>query len=226
MANKGNTRHIKRLASSKYVNVSRKTSKYLAKLNPGRHSANDSIAITTVIREKIGAASNAAEARLILRNGLVQVNGKQVKEEKYPVGFNDVIVLKPDNATYRITVGRMGTFTIEKIKKAAPRELKVTGKYVNKGNKIMLRLHDGTIIPGNAEIKVNDTVIVKEGKLDGHIRLEKGAQCLVVKGTHAPEKGTIEAVKEGTALRSPTVEIKGSSGAFETLLENIMATKE
>ena len=73
-------------------------------------------------------------------------------------------------------------------------------------------------------VSVNDSVTIKDGKIQKIIKLEKGAKCLVIKGVHASEDGTITEIKKGTALRAATVEIEGNKGNTETLLDNIMVT--
>ncbi len=226
MSNKGNNRHIKRLAASKYMKIERKTSAYVVKPAPGRHFGDLSIAITTVLKEKLNVARNSNESRALLKAGKIFVNGKVVKEEKYPVGFNDIIHLKDSDEHYRIGVGRYGVFSIEKIdKKKGAEEIayKVVGKYVTKKGKQMIRLHNGNILPAEKNVKVNDSVTLSGNKIKGIIKLEPGAKCVVYKGVHAPAHGSIKSLKPGTMVRDATAEIDAGKERFETTIENIIA---
>ncbi len=224
MGSKGNNRHIKRLAAPKYLNVERKTDAYVLKQNPGRHTLQDSIAISTVIKEKLGIAQTSEESKRILKAGSVEINGKLVKDPRYPVGFGDRIFFKPSGQTYAIGVGSKGVIKLVKSEKEEEQPLKVTGKYIAKANKEMIRLYNGVTLTSEKGISVNDSVILKEGKVSKVLKLEKGARCLVVKGVHASLEGTIADIKKGTALRSATVEIHGQNGNTETLLDNIVVT--
>jgi small subunit ribosomal protein S4e len=219
MANKGGRRHINRLASSKYMKVGKKTSAYVTKPMPGRHTLDSSIALGTVLKEKLGIVNSISEAEAILRTGAVKVNGKAIKEQRYPVGFGDVIELVPSNKRYIINIDRFGAFAIEE--STSKQMFKVVGKYMAKNGKIMMRLNNGIILPAESGVKTNDTIELHEGKKTV-IKMEPGRKCLVITGTHASERGTIKEIKQGSAQRDPLVSIEGSTGMFETLLDNIM----
>ncbi len=225
MSNKGNSRHVKRLAASRYMGIERKTSAYVVKPKPGRHGGESSIAITTVLREKLHVADNASEAKALLKAGKIFVNGSVVKEEKYPVGFWDIIFLKPSESYYKIGIGRHGIFTIEKATKkdSDERTRKVIGKFVAKKGKIMIRLHNGNVIPAPKDVSVNDSVIVSGDKVKEVIKLAPGAKCLVYKGIHAPMQGSIKAIKKGTMVRDALAEVESGKESFETTLENVIA---
>jgi small subunit ribosomal protein S4e len=222
MGRKGNSRHISRLASSRYVHVMKKTSAYVSKQRPGRHTLATSIALITVLKEKINLVKNSAEARSVIKKGAIKVNGKVVKDERYPVGFGDIIDVEPSKETFAVDVAKHGVVKVEKAAAQNERTLKVIGKYVAKGNKIMIRLHDGTTMNGNKEVKVNDSVEVKNGKIEKVLRFEKGANCYVVHGEHASENGILKEIKAGTATRVPTVEVESAGKKFETLVGNVM----
>ncbi len=222
MGSKGNNRHIKRLAAHRYLNVERKVNPYVLKQNAGRHTLSLSIAIATLIKEKLGFAKTADEARRILKAGSVEVNGKVIKDSRYPVGFGDIILFKPNSEKYSVGVGSKGVVDMKKVESDERQVLKVTGKYIAKSNKEMIRLHDGTIHPSVKGVSVNDSVVLKGGKVGEVLKLEEGARCLVIKGVHTSEEGKVVQIKKGTALRDATVEISGKGGNTETLLDNIV----
>lgn len=115
---------------------------------------------------------------------------------------------------------KAGAFALTKSKEH--QHFKIIRKYVTKGSKLMIQLHDGTVLPGTKEMRVNDTVSLKSGKAEHVIHMENGKECFVMKGTHASETGTIKQINLGTSQKSALVKIEGSSGEFETLLDNIM----
>ena len=224
MARHGNSRHIKRLAASGYSKPARKASAYLAKPNPGRHALDSSVALLVLVRDKFGIASNAAEARKIIGQGKVEVNGTKVTEPWYPVGFGDTITLADSGESYSIGIAKHGTIGVEKLegKKAWGRMLKVIGKYLAKGNSAMLRLYDGSVVRNEKGAGVNDTVVLSGNTVDKVLKFEEGAQCLVISGAHAAERGSIAGIKKGNASSPATVAVQSGSGQFETLVENVM----
>ncbi len=223
MGNKGNDRHVKRLASPRYQHVERKVNPYIIKPNAGRHTSATSIALATVLKEKLGVVGSTKEAKIVLGSGSVEVNGKVIRDFRYPLGFGDVLKFREGNEHYRIGVGRKGVVNIEKSTATSEQVFKVIGKYVSKGNKEMIRLYNGSVVQSAKGVKVNDSVKVKDGKVSAVIKLEKGASYLVIRGVHASEGGTISEIRPGTAVRPAIVEIDGKGGKKETLLDNVMA---
>jgi small subunit ribosomal protein S4e len=133
MSNKGNNRHIKRLASSRYSNVTRKTSKYVVKPYPGRFSSDERIALITVLKEKLGVANTSREAGRIIRSGKVEVNGRRVDTDKFPIGLGDSVSFKDTGESYRVTIGRYGTFSlVKKDDDKIGKVFKVVGKYTER----------------------------------------------------------------------------------------------
>ncbi len=225
MGSKGNNRHIKRLASPRYMHIERKVEPYVLKPNAGRYTLASSMAISTVIREKLKVAQTAHEVKRILKAGSVEINGKVVKDTRYPVGFGDHIHFKPSGEKFTVGVGAKGAINVTKTEHEhtkAENAHKVIGKYITTGKKEMIRLNSGVVLPSTKGVSVNDSVVVKDGKVSKVMKLEKGAKCLVIHGLHATEEGTIAEIKKGTALRAATVEIHGSKGNTETLLDNII----
>ncbi len=220
MGNKGNNRHIKRLASSKYVKVNRKATSYIVKPNPGRHVKGSNIALITVLKEKLNVVDTTSEALKVLRFGKISVNGKIVKDGKFPIGFNDVVSVLPSKEHFAVHVGKGGTFAISK-EHALP--FKVIGKYITKDNKTMIRLHNGNVMGAPEGVMVNDSVVLENGKATKVISMKAGSKCLVFNGTHSSEHGTIKEITKGTATVDATVTIDDGSRTFETLLENVIA---
>lgn len=222
MGNKGNNRHIKRLASASRLRVKRKEAVYLSKPKAGRHKRDDSVALGVILREQMEGIDTAKEANKALLEGSIEVNGKVIKEFKYPVGLEDYVHIKPSNEYFKLSIGAHGSLKAEKVKGYSSRIMKVIGKYIAPSNKLMIVLHSGETREGKNEIKVNDSILLKDDKIEKVLKLEKGAECIVISGTHASETGRIKEIKQGTSTREALIEIESNSKNFETLLNNIM----
>lgn len=227
MANKGKSRHIKRLNAPTYFAVHKKEHVYAIKPNPGRHTLEKSVPLGMIVR-RMEIAANASEARSVLKNGGVKVNGKVVQAVKYPLGLGDTLELVASKEYYRIGIDRLAKVSVERIEKPDydSKLYKVTGKYKTKGNRLMLRLHDGTVIAGKADVKVNDSVVLDaKGGVSKVMALNKGAACEVIDGVHIGAEGKIASISAGTMHKQAYVTIEPKKGeGFETLVGNIMVT--
>jgi len=223
MSRKGGSSHIKRIAASSYLRINRKSRKFVTKPNPGRHTLEESIALIVFVKEKL-IEGTAREARKIIGSGAIYVNGKLIKDYRFPIGFGDVVYVKPDNAYYRIGASRYGSFSFKKIdeKEALSSTFKVVGKYTAKKGVLMLRLHNGSIIKSTKDANVNDSVIIRNGKIEDVLNFKEGAKCIVYKGIHSPETGVIKSIRKGAMLRDATLEIESGKNKFETVVENVM----
>ncbi len=221
MSKKGGSNHLNRMASPRYMRVDKKMSKYIAKPMLGRHTLQSSVALVTVLKESIGIESNTYEMKKAIKEGKIKVNGKVIKDERAAIGLEDIVEIVPSNEVYRIGVDNKGRINAEKTDNKA-QTLKIVGKYVYKGGKLMLRLHDGTSVAAVKDANVNDSVRLNNGKIEKVVKLEKGAQCLIISWIHSAEKGSVVDIRKGAAGREPTVEIEGKGGRIETVLRNVI----
>ncbi|MDE1871292.1 MAG: hypothetical protein KGI06_03565 [Candidatus Micrarchaeota archaeon] len=220
MAKKGSSSHIKRLDAPKYFAIHRKEHKYVIKQNPGRHTLMKSVALSLLVN-KMELAGTRSESNRIIGEGNISVNGKQVREPKFPVGLNDVI--SAAESTYMIGIDRKGHVQLEKMDKPKAQVYKVIGKYMSKGKQIMLRLHDGKSIKGSADAKVNDSVMLSNGGISKVMKLGIGSRCEVIDGVHVGTIGTIKGISEGNMHKQKSVSVEPQSGEqFETLVKNII----
>lgn len=219
MAGKGNSRYMKRLNSPEFFGIHRKTRAYITKPNAGRHRLGRCIALSLAAR-KLGAAKTTGEADRSIRSGSFKVNGKVVKEPKYPVGIGDII--ENGGESHRLWINEQGKATFQP--KPGEQLYKVVGKYKGSKNKLMLRLHDGSVTEAKSGISVNDSVTLKDGKIDKTLKLAAGARCAVVDGVHVGAEGTVVNLVEGTMHRSRSLVVESGASKFETLVQNVMVT--
>ncbi len=222
MANKGSSGHIKRLYAPRYFAIHRKEHKYVIKQNPGRHSLERSVALMLLVNG-LNPELTRAEVGRIIRNGLVSVNGNPVKEPKFPVGLNDAIAVGSDS--YLIGINSKGQIQLNRTDGNDAQLYKIIGKYKNKGNTIMLRLHDGRTIKGKNDAKVNDSVAVSGKGISKVIRFDAGAKCEVIDGVHVGALGSIKEIIKGNVHRGQSVKIESGGASFETLVSNIIVVE-
>ncbi len=212
---------MKRLNSPEFFGIHRKERAYITKPNAGRHSLERCIALSLAAR-KLGLAKTTAEAEKTIKAKVFKVNGKTITEPKYPVGIGDI--LEGAGESHRLWINEQGKITFEKASAKEEPLYKVVGKYKDASNKVMLRLHDGSVIAAKTDISVNDSVILKGGKIEKTFKLAPGALCSVVNGVHVGAKGTVVNLVEGTMHKPRSLVIESGSSKFETLVMNIMVT--
>jgi small subunit ribosomal protein S4e len=189
MGNKGPTRHLKRHQSPPLWPIPRKTGKWVIRTSPGPHRLETSIPLTLILRNELGYAETAKEAKIIVKAGKVLVDGRIRKDEKFPVGLMDVISLPSSGENYRILPDHGGKLKLLKINDdEAKRKLcKITGKTTVKGGAIQLNLHDGKNLHISTEqynYNVNDVLAITlpEKEIKDHIEFKEMHQAIIIGG--------------------------------------------
>lgn len=227
MGGKGNSRHLKSLATSRYAAIHKKAhGKYFMKPGVGRHSLDRSVPLSEIL-QKAGSTRDAVESKRAITMDCITVNGRVVKEPKYPVGLNDVVGIIPSNKQLQIGINERGQIEIKEIPKGEKTEriCKVVGKYLSVDRKMVIRLHDGANFPmGSAKINVNDSVVINEKNAIGRVLpMAKASACLVIDGVHVGTRGKILDIKGGNMHKSASAVIARENGeSFETLVKNLM----
>lgn len=230
MGKRGGTKHLKRIASSPKIPIhNRKATVWLSKGLPGGHKKNNSLPLLVLIREVLGLAKNAREAKKILSDRCVQVDAKVRTDPKFSIGLMDVVAFPKTEMFYRIGIDAKGRLALADIsKEEAKRKIaKVLGKHAYK-SKIAIHLHDGKNIITNSDVKVGDSVIVAlpENKLESTLKLEKGARCLITEGKHAGTIAKLEEIIERKGGRRAEARLSAPFGEFITVADYVLVVDE
>lgn len=202
MANHGKSRHLKRLASPTSWGIGKKKIVWAKKPLPGAHALKDSVPLTILLRDVLKIVNYATNAKHLVSNGSVLVDGRRLSEDGFGVGLMDVVSIPKTSQSYVI---------IPKGRKLVPKEVTQTQantKYCRLNNKIrinkskiQLNLHDGRNLLIEREedtFKTGDTLVITIPKqeLQSVLKFSKGAHCLITKGKHAGETGELVGVNE------------------------------
>lgn len=197
--------------------------------SPGHHSKRKCITLLSLVRDKLKYADTSREAKTIINDSRILIDGKPRKDYKYGVGIMDIISIPKANKNFRVVPGKKGMNLKEIPDTQANFKLcKILNKSVVNGGKIQLNLHDGTniIVPEDSEktYETSDTVIIdlKDRKITGSIEFNIGNTGLVVSGRHAGEIGKIEEIVKGTAARKSLTVI----GDLQTLTDYVFVIGE
>ncbi len=224
MTKYGESKSMKRSKAPKTWGIPRKEKTWTIKPKPGPHSGTTSIPLLFILRDYLGYAKTRKEAKMILNNGLVLVDGKTIKEERIPLGVMDIVEIPKTEEYYRILPNRKGELYPYGIKKKE-KDLKlfnIAGKQILKGGSIQLNLHDGTNILADNTYNVHDTVLydLSKKKIKEHVPFKKGVLGLAIDGNNVSKTGKIVEieVEEG---KETTVILQSEHEKFKTLRDYV-----
>ncbi len=223
--------HLKRHMMPKTWKVFRKGKKYTVAPSPGPHAKKGCIPLQVIVRDILKYAETGDEARRIVKQGAIMVDGVVRKDHRYPAGFMDAIAVKPTNEHFRLLTGPKGLYA-EKISAADANKKACTirKKFTAKGKVRCLALHDGRVIrlgKDKTEYKPGETLVIEvpSQKILGHFKVEKGANALITSGKNIGISGRIKEIKDRKFMTEKSVVILDADGKeIETLKDYIMVT--
>lgn len=237
MGRKGGKKHLKRKPAPKFWPIHRREAVFTVKPKPGPHPISKSIPLTLVVREILGITQTKREAKKIISQGKIWVDGKIQEEDLYPAGLMDVILIPDMKKAYRVLPSKKG-LTLDPLRKNEEAEFKlcrIENKTTVKGGHIQLNLHDGR----NMLIRVKDVGHPEEDifetldtlkinfanqEITGHFKLTEGAPALIIDGKNMGKFGKIVTIERrpGQKRRSTLVTIEDSDGnRFQTTMNYI-----
>ena len=217
------SRHQKRVTIPVSWPISRKIHTWVAKTSPGPHNALDSIPLLTVVREMLKLADNAREAKRILYEGKVLVDGRVQKDYKLPIGIFDVISIPLKNENYRMLKDPRGMFYLSLLEPGNVRKLaRIENKTMLKGNKQQLNLSDGSNKLAEGEFKTGDSLVlsIPDKNVEDRIEFKVGNLAMVVGGKHTGQIGKIKDIMVVKSSRPNRIIISGDK-EFETIVDYV-----
>ena len=214
MAKMGSRKHLKRYKAPKSWLIYPKEDTWTVKPSAGSHSIEDSIPLTLVIRDILKLADNSREAKRIINSGNVLVDGKVVKDYKFPVGFMDIVDIPKTGESYRVLLDRKSRLQLDLIEDNTLKLSKIVNKSTIKGGKTQLNFHDGkNLIVDEDVYSVGDVISLKvpENEINEIYPLKEGAIVLVTGGKHTGELGTVSEIIENKSSNPNTIIIENSA---------------
>lgn len=210
---------MKRLAAPRLWPVHRKKAVWTVKPSPGPHPMRECLPLQVIIRDILDYAKTGKEAKKIITDGKIIVDGSVRKDRRFPVGLMDVIEIPGLEKLYRVLPKYRKGLVLQPIEAEEKnfKLCKVIGKTTIKGGKTQFNLHDGrnlflvegrdyseeeeseTEIISLNDIKVNDVlkISIPNQKFEEYIKLEEGVIGLIVGGKNAGRFGVIKDITKG-----------------------------
>jgi small subunit ribosomal protein S4e len=196
------TRRLKRRAAPRSWKIPRKGTKWVKRVAPGPHPQDQSIPVLMVLREIRHLARTAREARTILRQGAVRVDGAVIQDPARGVGLMDVVSFgAPVDEHFRVLKDQRGKLVLVSIptKEAGIKLGRIRRKTTVSGGRIQVTLHDGRnlICPAKSTWRVGDSLKLElpDQKVLGHLPLQPGQLAYVSGGSHVGQLARVERVE-------------------------------
>ncbi len=186
--------HLKSLVVPRSWKTLRKQNIFITRPKSGSHSISESLPMNIVLVHYLKFAKTRKEAKFILCNKEVFVNGKRVKDIRRPVGLMDVIEFRQIKKYYRMIIDSKRQLSLNEIKKeeADNRIVKIKNKTLLKGKKIQLNFTDGTnMLITEDKYKTGETLVVKSDKITEVLKIEPGYKVLLTGGKHMGSVGSL-----------------------------------
>ena len=230
MGKKGGARHLKRMPAPAFWPLHRKEFQWAPKPIAGPHPAEKCLPLMLIVRDMLHYAKNAREAKIILAEGRIKVDGKVRREPKYPVGLMDVIEVPDAKSFFRILPSPSRGLDLVKISKeeSSFKLCRVENMTTVRGGHIQLNLHDGRNIlmkardyGGSVEepFEALDTIqlALKDRKILKRLKFREGSYAIVTSGRNIGKSGKVVRFEEATAARPGIVTVEGAQGqTFQT----------
>jgi len=233
LGRKGERGHLKRKPAPKMWTIHRKEAVWTVMPKPGPHSLSRSLPLVLIVRDMLKFAKTSKEAKNIISQEKIMVDGKVRRDERFLVGLMDVISILDAEKSYRVLPSRKGLF-LHPIDsgEAALKLCRIEDKTVVKGGHVHLDLHDGTsslirVDNPQASGDVYQTLdvlklSVPDRELIGHTKLTVGAPAIIIGGKNIGKYGKVIAIekKPNQKRRELLVTIEDENGdQFQTILD-------
>ncbi|MBU3896735.1 MAG: 30S ribosomal protein S4e [Nanoarchaeota archaeon] len=172
---------LKRMASPRWWPIKRKTHKFITTVR-GPHS--EALPLQILVRDVLGLAENAKEAKNIINAGNILVDGKIRKDIKFGVGVMDVVEIPTIKKSWRVTPKNGFTLVETSGNDSKLKICRIANKKILKGGKTQINLNDGKNILSNDKYSTRDSLVIEipSQKVIEIIKFEKGNLALVISG--------------------------------------------
>ncbi len=236
MARMGSRRHLKRLAAPEFWPILRKERVWTVKPSPGPHPISRSLPLLIIVRDILGIAETSREARRVIAEGHIKVDGRVRRNYKYPVGLMDVIEIVDTQEYFRMVPVPVKVMSLVPIPKdeASIKLCRIENKTTVKGGHIQLNLHDGR----NLLVRVSDPqnpvedrfktlgsvkISIPANELVDYYPLEEGSLVIVIGGRNVGRVAKLLSVAPGMRHYRKQVALEDLKGnKFYTTLDKIM----
>lgn len=241
MGRKGGSTGLKRKPAPRFWPIHRKEFTWIVRPSPGPHSLQNCLPLAVVLRDILGLAQTRKEAKTIVSQGKVYVDGKVRRKDNFPIGLMDIVSMPDADKNFRILPSKKGLILHPVSKEEASFKLcRIEDRTIIKNGHVQLNLHDGSNLlvkvaePENLKedvYKSLDTIKLSlpEKQILEYIKMKEKAFAIITGGKNIGRYGKIVEIEkaEGKKRRNAFVTIEDAKGnRYQTILNFIFTIGE
>jgi small subunit ribosomal protein S4e len=238
LVKKGKTGRLKRKPAPRFWPIHRKEAIWIVRPSPGPHSLEKCLPLSLVLRDILEVAKTRKEAKKVISQGRVYVDGKVRRKDDFPVGLMDVISMPDQDKFYRVLPSHKGLF-LNPIseEEASFKLLRIESKTLAKNGVSQIALHDGSNIlvklegaENPLEVAYETFATLKLGLPEKHIleqlKIKKGNIAIITGGKNIGKRGKIVEIEKTVAKkrRNALVVIEDDKGdRYQTIVDFVFS---
>lgn len=241
MGKKGKAGRLKRKVAPRFWPIHKKEFYWAVRPSAGPHSLEKCLPLSLVLRDILGVAENRKEARFIVAQGKVYVDGKVRRRDDFPVGLMDVIAIPDMEKFYRVLPSHKGLILNPISKEEASFKLfRVEDKTLVKNGAIQIALHDGSNLlvkneqsesPQTVAYETFDTLklAIPGRNVLAQLKIKEGNLAIITGGKNIGKYGRIVEIEKTKSKkrRQALVVIKDEKGnLYQTVLDFVFVVGE
>jgi small subunit ribosomal protein S4e len=241
LGRKGTSTGLKRKPAPRFWPIHRKEFTWTVKPSPGPHSGENCLPLAIILRDSLGFAKTRKEAKTIVTQGRVRVDGQVRQDDGFPVGLVDVVSVPDVDKNFRVLPSAKGLILHPIDGEEAKFKLcRIENKRKGRNESVQLNLHDGSNIlvkvadPKNRQediYKTLDTVKMSlpEKQITESIKMKEKDYAIITGGKNIGKHGRIVEIEKaaGKKRRNALITIEDNKGnRFQTILNFVFAVGE
>ena len=241
MGRKGASTGLKRKPAPRFWPIHRKEFAWVVKPSPGSHASENCLPLAVVMRDTLGFAKTRREAKKIVTQGKVRVDGQVRRDDGFPVGLADVVSIPDVEKSFRVLPSAKGLILQPIDREEAKFKLcRIEDKKVVRNKGIQLNLHDGSNVlfrvadlknPKEDVYETLDTVKIglPEKQIIESIKMKEKDYAIITGGKNVGRHGNIVEIEKavGKKRRNALVTIEdGKANRYQTILNFVFAIGE
>jgi small subunit ribosomal protein S4e len=238
LGKKGKVGRLKRNPAPRFWPIHRKEAVWIVRPSAGPHSLEKCLPLSIVLRDILKVAETRKEAKKVIAQGNVYVDGKVRLKDDFPVGLMDIISMPDLNQFYRILPSHKGLFLNPISKEEAGfKLLRVEDKTLVKNGNSQIALHDGTNMLVKAEATKTPSEVVyetfatlkvglPEKQVLDQLKTRKGNNAIITGGKNIGKTGKIVEIEktEAKKRRNALVVVEDEKGGrYQTILDFVFS---
>jgi small subunit ribosomal protein S4e len=241
MGKKGKTGRLKRKPAPRFWPIHRKEFQWIVKPSPGPHSLEKCLPLSVVLRDIFSIAETRKEAKTIVAQEKIYVDGKARRKDDFPVGLMDVISMPAANKFYRVMPTHKGLSPIQISKEDASfKLLRVEDQTIGRNGVVQFAFHDGSNMRVKMEGPKNSSsvsfstfdilkVSLPDKQIINSLKTREGNFAVITGGKNIGKHGKIMEIEktEAKKRRNALVIVEDEAGnRYQTILDFVFSIGE